>query len=151
MPEALAQAVPPNEVVRLTKSRRTRVASQSGFADHHGSPKALAAQATLLQKLECAKQMLAEARTLPEVKKIRDVATAARVYAQAAHLGREAMIYAGEVKLASDCKAGELLARLDKSEGGRPKKTPASVAGVSEYAQVLDETHTPERTARHWS
>jgi hypothetical protein len=104
-----------------------------------------------LAKLDRARQALAEARTLEDVKKIRDIAEAARTYGKAAHLGREAQNYAGEVQLLAELKAGELLAQLDKSKGGRPRdKTAASVAGVSEYTQTLKDTQTPERTAQYW-
>jgi hypothetical protein len=103
-----------------------------------------------LANLERARQMLAECRTLPEVKKIRDIAEAAKVYARAANLGHEAQNYAAEIALLAARKAGEILQRLDKSKGGRPEKTPDSVAGVSEYSKTLEETGTPERTAQRW-
>ena len=63
-------------------------------------------------------QWLAECRTLPEVKKIRDLAASAKTYAKAAHLGRETLNYAGEIKLLADHKAGELMKKLQKSKGG---------------------------------
>lgn len=105
---------------------------------------------TALAQLDKARQMLAESRTLPEVKKIRDIAEAAKVYAKAANLGREAQNYAAEIAILAACKAGEILKQLDKSKGGRPEKTPASVAAVSEYTKTLEETGTAERTAQYW-
>jgi len=99
-----------------------------------------------LAKLEQARRTLAECRTLPEVKKIRDTAEAAKVYAKAAHLGQEAQNYAAEIALLASRKAGEILGQLQKT----PKESAASVAGDSEYRKTLNETTTPERTAQHW-
>lgn len=56
-------------------------------------------QPTQLAQLDRARQMLAESRTLSDVKKIRDIAEAAKVYAKAAHLGRESQNYAAEIAL----------------------------------------------------
>jgi len=103
-----------------------------------------------LANLDRARQMLAECRTLPEVKKIRDIAEAAKVYAKAAHLGREAQNYAAEIAVRASRKAGEILKQLNKSKGGNAKHAAASVAGASEYAKTLEETDTPERTAQYW-
>jgi hypothetical protein len=99
-----------------------------------------------LANLERAKQMLAEYRTLPEIKKSRDIAEAAKVYARAAHLGRESQNYAAEIALLASRKAGEILSQLQKT----PKQSAASIAGDSEYRKTLNETHTPERTAQEW-
>jgi hypothetical protein len=103
-----------------------------------------------LANLDRVRIALARARTLPEVKKIRDIAEAARVYAKAAHMSKESLDYAAELKLSAERKAGGILARLQKSSGGRPEKTAASFAGVSEYQKTLEETDTPTRTARYW-
>lgn len=102
---------------------------------------------TALAKLDKARLMLFEARTLPEVKKIRDIAEAAKVYARAANVGREAQNYAGEIALLAACRAGEILKQLEKKKSSG---VPASVAGTSGYAQTLKDTKTPERTAQYW-
>ncbi len=78
-----------------------------------------------LAKLETATRMLAEARTLDEVRQIRDLAEAARAYAKAAGLGDEAIGYASAIKLDAERKAGQVLADM-KAKGeraaGRPEK-----------------------------
>jgi hypothetical protein len=107
-------------------------------------------QSTALAQLDKARQMLAESRTLSEVKKIRDIAEAAKVYAKAAKLGRETQNIAAEICILATCKAGEILKQLDKSKGGYAKDAAASVAGASEYAKTLEETGTAERTAQYW-
>ncbi len=103
-----------------------------------------------LANLDRVRIALAKARTLPEIVKIRNLAEAARTYAKAAHMSKESLDYAAELKLSAERKAGRILARLQKSNGGRPEKTPASLAGVSEYQKTLEETDTPTRTARYW-
>ena len=75
-----------------------------------------------LAKLEQARQMLAECRTLPEVKKIRDIAEAAKVYAKAAHLGQEAQNYAAEIALLAERKAARLT-REKRRESSFTSKT----------------------------
>jgi len=108
------------------------------------------ASVNTLANLDRVRVALEKARTLPEVKRIRDIAEAARVYARAAHMSKESLDYAAELKLSAERKAGSILARLQKSSGGRPEKTAASLAGVSEYQKTLEETETPTRTARYW-
>jgi hypothetical protein len=103
-----------------------------------------------LARLDKARIMLAGCRTLPEIKQIRGQAEAVRCYAKAAHMGRAMLNYAGEIKLLADHKAGELLKQLQRKPGQRTDRPAASVAGGSEYAQVLKETETPERTAQYW-
>jgi len=105
---------------------------------------------TLVQ-LDKARQLLAESRTLEEIKKIRDIAESARVYAKAAHLGQEAQNYAAEIALLAARKAGEILKQLERApRGGKGGTIPAKVAGMSDYATALKDTDTPERTAERW-
>lgn len=103
-----------------------------------------------LANLDRVRIALAKARTLPEIVKIKNLAEAARTYAKAAHMSKESLDYAAELKLSAERKAGRILARLQKSGGGRPEKTAARLAGVSEYQKTLEETDTPTRTARYW-
>jgi N6-adenosine-specific RNA methylase IME4 len=104
-----------------------------------------------LVKLEKARTLLVQARSLPEVLRVRGLAEAAAMYARKAHLGREAQNFAGEIALRAAIKAGEILEKLDKSDGGRPqKKTQPAAVRVSEYAKVLKETNTAKTTAVRW-
>jgi len=73
-----------------------------------------------LIKLDRATQLLAEAKTLDEVKAIANIAEAARAYARAARLGLEAYNHAAEVKVRAERKAGEMLAKIPKATGGKP-------------------------------
>jgi hypothetical protein len=99
-----------------------------------------------LAQLDKARQMLAESRTLPEVKKIRNMAEAAKMYAKAAKLGRESQNFAAEIAVLAARKAGTILASLKRAEpkpqGGRVRE--------SEYNQTLAATETSERTAQRW-
>ena len=116
-----------------------------------------------LAKLDRARLLLAEAATLPEIKQIRDMAKAAEVYAKAAHMSREAVNYAGEIKLLADRKAGELLKQLERGQTGPKKlgaraapnsdphgKLPDTLSGNSDYRRVLEDSKTSERTAERW-
>ncbi len=71
-----------------------------------------------LSKLTQAGKMLAEAKTLDDVLKIKDLAQAAETYARAAKLGLEAQNNAAEVTLRAERKAGEILAQMEKNPGG---------------------------------
>lgn len=67
--------------------------------------------------------MLAEARSLEDVRGIRDLAEAARVYARAHALGVEAENHAAEIKVLAERKGGELLPDIIRSPmEGRPEK-----------------------------
>lgn len=76
-------------------------------------------QVSSIQKLGIARQLLAEAKNLDDVLHIRDIAEAARVYAQAAKLGLENQNEAAEVKIRAERKAGEMLAQMPKNEGAK--------------------------------
>src|SRR3990167_944596 len=103
-----------------------------------------------LAKLSKATQMLAEAKTLTEVKSILDIAEAARVYAKAAKLGIEAANHAAEVKLRAERKAGEMLAQLERGKPG-PKELHSNLEyNSSAYRAVLDEQKIPTTAAHRW-
>src|SRR6266852_636926 len=71
-----------------------------------------------LARLETARRLLAEVRSVDEAKDIHDFAEAARVYARQARLGLEAQNDAAEIRLRAERKLGELLAALPKQDGG---------------------------------
>lgn len=73
-----------------------------------------------LAKISNATRMLAEARTLSEVKKISDLAKAAQTYARAAELGQEAIDYATEIRFEAERKIGQMLEETPKAKGGKP-------------------------------
>ncbi len=103
-------------------------------------------KSSALANLDGARTMLEKSRTLPEVKKIRDVAEAAKVYVKAARLGRDSQLYAAEISLIASHKAGGILKELPrakpKAKGGRFRD--------SEYQRTLNEARVSYRTAQHW-
>jgi hypothetical protein len=94
--------------------------------------------------------MLAEAKSLDEVKAVVDLAEAAKTYARAARLGQEAQYHAAEIAQRGMRKAGAILAKLEKGEGGRPPKTGDRQSGVSAYRRTIDEAGVKQWEARKW-
>src|SRR5262249_11356616 len=72
-----------------------------------------------LIKISEAYTALQVARTLPEVKQIRDIAAALQRYAQQQHYTFEIQQDAAELKLRAERKAGQLLAQADIHGGDR--------------------------------
>jgi hypothetical protein len=72
-------------------------------------------ETTSLATIAAATRMLGEARTLEDLRLVRDVAEALKTYARAHDLGVEAMNYATEIKLRAERKAGELLTAMATS------------------------------------
>jgi hypothetical protein len=73
--------------------------------------------------LDQAGQALAEARSLDEIKTIRDKAEAVRKYAQSASLGLDVQNRAAEVKLRAERQAGKLLSQMMLRGGDRRSKS----------------------------
>lgn len=102
-----------------------------------------------LAKLDKATQMLAEAKSLDEVKNIMDIAEAARTYARAAKLGLEAQNHAAEIKLRSERKAGEMLLQID-AQGKRKDITFSNDDRKLSKRELLAEEEIPEATGYRW-
>lgn len=102
-----------------------------------------------LAKLERAAQLLAEVRTIDDAKKVADIATAAEVYARRAKLGLESQNIAAEIRLGAERIAGEMLAKLQRGTGGRPK-TGDSVSRVSHYAAALKKADVTAKEAQRY-
>ncbi len=107
-----------------------------------------------LAKLSAATYALAEAKTLDDVKRIIDIAEAARTYARAAKLGLEAANHAAEVKLRAERKAGELLGQLERAPHDRGNQHVAKfqpgIQPESEYRAVLTDSDIAPTTAHRW-
>ena len=81
-----------------------------------------------LARLETARRLLAEVRSVDDAKAIHDFAEAARVYARQARLGLEAQNDAAEIRLRAERKLGELLAALPKQDGGAAARARSQAA-----------------------
>lgn len=107
-----------------------------------------------LANLSAATTALAQARTLDDVKRILDVAEAARTYARAAKLGLDAANYATEIKLRAERKAGDLLAQLERGTYDRGNQYVAKfqpgTQPPSEYRSVIEENEIAPVTAHRW-
>jgi N6-adenosine-specific RNA methylase IME4 len=75
-----------------------------------------------LAQLDVARQSLATAKSLPDVKQIRDRAAALQQYAKQQQYSLEVQNDAAELKLRAERKAGQLLAETTMDPGGRPGK-----------------------------
>ena len=97
---------------------------------------------------------MAECRSLSEIKRIRDIAIAARAYARAASLSAEVRNYAWEIHTLAERRAGEVLEYLEHGKTGRKSAYQHSVSGTvalnSEYARALDKLDISYRAGQRW-
>lgn len=84
-----------------------------------------------------------------EVKEIRDQAAALESYAKQAK-NVEAERRACEIRLRAERKAGQLSAKLEKSSGGRPKKTRGTTHRVSTKTEQLRDAGISTDQAKQW-
>jgi hypothetical protein len=93
---------------------------------------------TNLMKYDQARNALAEARTLSEVKDIADKHTALEEYARRAN-DKDMEIWCGQMRVRAERKFGELSKLLDNtSKGGRPKTNRSSAGPVSKTKVLTD-------------
>ena len=111
------------------------------------------ASVNALANLDRVRAALAKARTLPEIVKIRNLAEAARTYAKAAHMSKESLDYAAELKLSAERKAGRFLhACKSRAAGDRRKLRQA----LPEFLNIRRLLKRPTRrrarrdTGRRW-
>jgi hypothetical protein len=108
-----------------------------------------------LAKLDKARAYLAECRNLPDIKKIRDVAVAAREYARAQRLSVEVRNRAWEIQTEAERRAAEFLDRLERKEregAGRPSKNCVRQAHPinSDYQEGLEQIGITRFDAARW-
>lgn len=97
-----------------------------------------------LVKYEAARKALEEAKSIDEVKDIRDKAEAMRAYARQAK-DNEMMFWAAELKLRAERKAGRLLLELGLSSG-RPSKS-SHGGRISKYGITWNQSSRWQREA----
>lgn len=103
-----------------------------------------------LAKLEAARTMLIEAKSLDEVKHVMDIAEAAKTYARAAKLGLEAQNHAAEIAILARRKAGEFLAQLERGQGNRNDLTFTNVGKSSNYKEIIEDSDISYQDANRW-
>lgn len=100
----------------------------------------IAIKDSVIERLSRASEMLVEAKSMQEVKKIMDVAGAAKIYARRQQLGEEAVQHARSIELEAMRRLGELLIDTPKNKGGNGFK-PKQASG-SDWEPVADTTLT---------
>lgn len=88
-------------------------------------------QAELLARLDQANEALNAAKTLPELKAVRDKIAAIEGYLRQRERSEAVANEATRIKLRAERRLGELLEKRPKDAGGRPAKTPSTTLGVS--------------------
>lgn len=91
-----------------------------------------------LVRFDAARTALAEARSIDEVKAVRDKAEALRLYARQAGESLEMQNDIAEIKIRAERRAGELLKERDQNKGGRPADNPLRVARGFEPEPLSD-------------
>lgn len=74
--------------------------------------------------LDRAVAALAEARTIPEVKELLDIAAAAQEYARRVKLSQDVIDHATEIRIRAERRLGELLRETYRARGGGDKRSP---------------------------
>ncbi|MCA9234317.1 MAG: hypothetical protein KDA44_02545 [Planctomycetales bacterium] len=96
-----------------------------------------------LALLDRANRLLEQARSLEDLKSVRDAAEAARTFAKAAQLGLELQNRAAELKLRAERKAGAFLSGLGLHGGDRRSKT-------RNVSLNLDDLGIKKHQSRRW-
>ena len=101
-----------------------------------------------LVEFEVARQALAEAKSVDELKSIRDQAEALRYAMKQAGMSLEMQNDAAELKLHAERRAGELLGEMEKHTGGRPPENP--LQAVTGLPPTLAETGVTRIQSYRW-
>lgn len=107
-----------------------------------------------LVKLDAARRMLAEARTIDEIKNIRDKAEALRLYARQQQIGLEMQNDIAEIRLRAERRIGEMIAKMPKNKGtagqGRPKLGGDIVSPPKDETPTLADVGISKKQASRW-
>lgn len=92
---------------------------------------------------------LNECHRVDEVKQIHDAAAALEAAAKIA-MNTEAERKAVEIRVRAERRAGELMKAMQKISPQEARRSPAAVAGDSDYRRTIERAKIPERTAQRW-
>jgi N6-adenosine-specific RNA methylase IME4 len=106
----------------------------------------------LLPKFQAAYVALAKARTVDEVKRVHDQASAIRLYVTQQKLGLEMQNTAAEIVLRAERRAGEMLAVMQKAPGGQPyqESTGSSPQPVETAPLTLSQLGIEKTQSSRW-
>ena len=80
----------------------------------------------VLSKIDGARKLLCEAKTIKEAKHIADMAEAARIYGKRIEASIETVNQAAELRIAAETLLGQMLAQTEKAKGGQPYQSTSS-------------------------
>lgn len=92
---------------------------------------------------------IAECHRVDDVKEIHDKAIAMEEYARRA-MNLDAERQCAQIRIRCEKRAAEMMRDLERKQGDRTDLTSGSARRKSEYAETLERTKIPDRTARHW-
>lgn len=95
-----------------------------------------------LVKISAARKAIAEAKSIDEVKDIRDKAEAVRTYAKQAGLSQDIVNDAAEIKIRAEYKAGQLLREMEKNKGAKGQLRGKDSSGG--HTMLPPEDNTPK-------
>lgn len=105
-----------------------------------------------LVKFNAAKNALAQARSVDEVKQVRDKAAALRLYARQQYESRQMQNDIAEIKLRAERRLGELLAEREKAKGGQPyqQKPTGDIVSPVEPPPTLSDLGINKKQSSRW-
>ncbi len=104
--------------------------------------------AAVPEVIKHSRQELDEAKTLPEVKQLRDKIAAIRDYARASGESRERLNEFGEAKVRAECKGGRILHEIERQRGFA--HSPHGGTNETPYQQVLADAELSSSAADRW-
>lgn len=110
----------------------------------------MVAEPHTLARLETATRLLAEAKTVDEVRDIRNLAEMARVYARERGLGLAAMNHAAEIKIRAERRLGELLREMPKQDGGDAARARSHAVTEDELPPTLEDLGIERMQSHRW-